>query len=169
MSEREEQRHVAVDFLLFQSFGCPDALPGGCELDEHPLARDPLLLVERDQAPRLVDRSVGIERKPRVDLGRHAPGDVLEDAHAELHEERVHRRGHVAARLADRLFDQGLVARVLGGGEEEGGVGGRVLRLPLRHRVDVAGVGYHQRVLLEGLELRGHGAIIASANRHDKS
>src|SRR2546427_299990 len=47
-------------------------------------------------------------------------------------------------------------ARIPGRREQERGIGGGVLRLPARHRVDVAGVGDHHRVLAQGFELSRH-------------
>src|SRR3989442_934088 len=156
LREGEEQRHVAMDALALEPLRGADPLPGAGELDKHPLAPYSGFLVERGQPPRLFDGLLGVEGQPRVDLGRDAAGDVLQDLAAELHEQAVHRQGGIAARLGHRALEQGPVARVRGRGEQERGIGGGVLRLPARHRVYVAGVGDYDPVLAEGSELIRH-------------
>src|ERR1051325_6205043 len=61
LGEGEEQRHVAMNLFFLELFCCPDPFPRARELDQHALARHALLLVERDEAPRLVDRFVAVE------------------------------------------------------------------------------------------------------------
>ena len=90
-----------------------------------------------------------VEREPGIHLGRDAAGDVLEDLAAEVDEEPIHRRRRVAARLFYRDVYEVAIARILGRGEEQRRIGGGVLRLPARHRLDVAGVGDHQRGLAQ--------------------
>ena len=89
------------------------------------------------------ERAVSNDRRASTSVETR-PGDVLEDLAAEIHEDLVHVAVH-----------QVPEARILGRGEQERGVGRGVLRLPARHRFDVAGVGDHQGVLPQGFEL-GH-------------
>src|SRR5207237_1243818 len=60
---------------------------------------------------------------------------------------------HVAASILYRGVHQVAEARVLRRGEEQRWIGGGVLGLPARHRLDVAGVGDDQRMLAQGIEL----------------
>ena len=78
---------------------------------------------------------------------------MLQDLLAEQHEHPVHRQRSVALCLADGALHEVPVARVLGGGEQERRIGGRVLRLPARDLLDVAGVGDDQRMPTELFEL----------------
>ena len=73
-----------------------------------------------------------------VDLGGDLAGDDLEDLGAELDEQAVERelnllvgRAALGLGVGDGLVDQGGVLGLLGGGEDERGVGRRILRLVL--------------------------------------
>lgn len=73
-----------------------------------------------------------------VDLGGDLTGDDLEDLGAELDQEAVERelnlllgRAALALGVRNGLVDQGGVLGLLGGGEDEGGVGRRILGLVL--------------------------------------
>jgi hypothetical protein len=147
-----------VDALALEPLGRADPLPGAGDLDQHPLARHPGLLVQADQAPRLGDRAFAVERQAGVDLGRDPPLDVAEDLAPEIDEQPLHGGLRAALAARDRVLDQAAIALVAGRGEQKGGVGGRVARLPARHGVDVARVGDHDRVLPERFELIDHGA-----------
>lgn len=91
-----------------------------------------------DDLEGLVDGGLGVERQVGVDLGGDLAGDDLEDLGAELDQEAVEReldlllsRAALALGVRDGLVDQGRVLGLLGGGEDEGGVGRRVLGLVL--------------------------------------
>lgn len=99
---------------------------------------------------RLVDAALLIEAESRVDFGRYTAGDDLEDLAAELNQQVV--EGGVdlvvyvfAMLLAilDRLVDKLCVLRLLGRREDQGWVGGRILRLVLINCGKIARVGDH--------------------------
>src|SRR6478752_7910598 len=161
LGEAEEQGQVGVNALFFQLFSGFDALPSGAELDQHALALDSGSFVQLDEVARLVDAAIPVEAEARVDLGRDTTGDQLQDLAAEIHEQLVHEGnglGFLIARLllgiAQRLFHEVLVLRLLCSLEQERRVGGRVLRLGFADSFDVAGIGYHGRVLLQRIEQR---------------
>lgn len=91
-----------------------------------------------DDAEGLVDGGLGVEGEAGVNLGGNLAGDDLEDLLAELDEEGV--EGSIdllvdGATLllgeGDGLVNQLGVLGLLGGGEDEGGVGGGILGLVL--------------------------------------
>lgn len=91
-----------------------------------------------DDLEGLVDGGLGVEGQVGVDLGGDLAGDDLEDLGAELDQEAVESKldlllGRAALSLGvrDGLVDQGGVLGLLGGGEDEGGVGRRILGLVL--------------------------------------
>lgn len=95
----------------------------------------------------LVHRLLGGEREACVDLGGNLAGDDVEDLLAELHQEVV--EGGIdllldgAAVLLAVLnggIDQLRVLGLLGGSEDERGVGGRILGLVLVNGRKVTGV-----------------------------
>src|SRR5271154_4249392 len=94
----EEQGQVAVDALFLENFRGTDALPRRRDLDEHALPRGTGGLVLTNEVPRLLDRLLGVEREPRVDLRRYAAGNDRQDAQPELDAEPIDRTLH------DRLF-----------------------------------------------------------------
>jgi hypothetical protein len=86
LTEAEEEREVAVDALALELARGLDALPRRGDLDQHALLLDADALVERDERLGLGDRAGLVEGEARVDLGRDAAGDDLEDLRAEVHE-----------------------------------------------------------------------------------
>lgn len=86
----------------------------------------------------LVDRGLGVEGEAGIDLGGHLAGDDLEDLLAELDQETVESRVDLfieglALGLAvfDGGVDEGRVLGLLGGGQDQGGIGGGILGLVL--------------------------------------
>lgn len=107
--EAEQEGEVAVDALLLEGARGLDALPRRGDLDEDALLGDADLLVELDEVLGLGGRcgnrvscvqaglprkerthlglgALGVEREGRVDLGRDAAGNNVEDLLAELDE-----------------------------------------------------------------------------------
>ena len=129
-------------------FGRVDPFPGGGDFDQHAFAIDPALLVKLDQLPAFVDRAFGIERKPRIGLGRDAARDDLENLAAELHEQIVDhvldlRRAAKPAALAvgDHFLEQMTVLLLLRRGVNQARISRRILRLEILDRLEVAGIG----------------------------
>ena len=148
LGEAEEQRQVAVDALFLEPLGGPDSLPGRGDLDQDPLAVDAVGLVEADQPARLLDRRLGVEREPGVDLGRDAAGDDLEDLLAEGDEQAIDagldlRVVIVALGLgrADDLLEQPAVSRHLRRLQQERRVRRGIAGLVLGDRLEVTAVG----------------------------
>jgi hypothetical protein len=116
LGDRESERHIAIDALGLQTRGCLQAFPGRRELDEDVLLVDAPLLVESDKRLRFGDHGLGVERKIRVDLGRHAARNDLRQFGAEVHRDAV---GHFAdgsllfAAPGNRLVDETRVGRHL--------------------------------------------------------
>lgn len=86
----------------------------------------------------LFDRGLGVEGESSIDLGGDLAGDDLEDLGAELNKEVVEGRFDLGSEittfrlgLSDGFVDQGRVLGLLGGGEDERGVGGGILGLVL--------------------------------------
>ena len=171
LDERKKEREVAVDAFLFQHLGGPDPLPGGRDLDQDAIPRNPLRLVERDELAALCDRPRSVKRQACVGFGGDAAGDDFENLHAERNEQVVdhildlRRAGEPAAfALREHLVQNVGIGRLRRRLENERGIRGRVLRLKLAHRLEVAGVGNDGGELLELVELarlrggRGGGA-----------
>ena len=162
LREAEQQRQVAVDAVALEALGSADALPGARDLDEHAVARDAGGFVELDQPARLDLGRLGVEAEPRVHLRRDAPGDQLQDAAAEAHEQVVDDLAEAGVRVSarrrrrDGLVDDRPVARILGRLEDQARVGRRVLRLEAGDGLDVAGVRDDHRVPLQAVELAAH-------------
>jgi hypothetical protein len=143
-----------------------DTLPGGGELDEDAGLVDTGLLVELimllvlctsmrmgavstyvNDAESLLDGDLLVEGEAGVDLSGDLAGDNLQDLGTETDEEVV--EGHVdllvgvlAVLLAvgDSLVDELGVLGLLRRGEDEGRVGGGILRLVLANGGEVTGV-----------------------------
>ena len=86
----------------------------------------------------LVNRGLGVEGESSIDLGGDLAGDDLQDLGAELNKEVVEGRFDLGSEittfrlgLSDGFVDQGRVLGLLGGGEDERGVGGGILGLVL--------------------------------------
>ncbi len=87
----------------------------------------------------LLDRGLSIKGEGGVDLGRDLAGDDLEDLRAELDEEVVEGRVDLGVEITSALLlglgdgdiDQSGVLGLLGGGEDQGRVGGGILGLVL--------------------------------------
>lgn len=97
----------------------------------------------------LVDRGLGVEGQLGVNLSRDLAGDDLQDLTAELDQQTV--EGGIdllvdgaAALLAVRNsgIDEAGVFRLLGRGQDQGGVGGGVLGLVFADGCDVMLVGH---------------------------
>lgn len=100
-----------------------------------------------NDAESLLDGDILVEGETGVDLSGDLAGDDLQDLAAELDEQVV--KGDVnllvellAVLLAvgDSVVDELGVLGLLGGGEDEGGVGGGILRLVLANGGEVARV-----------------------------
>ena len=167
LGQGEHEGQVAVDAVLaLELVGGLDALPGGSELDEDARLVNAGLLVELvvlsvlctivrvvavltyvDDAKSLLDGDVLVKGETGIDLGGDLAGNDLQDLATELDEEVV--EGDVdllvdllAVLLAvgDSLVDELGVLGLLGGGEDEGGVGGSILRLVLANGSEVTRV-----------------------------
>ena len=97
-----------------------------------------------DDVESLVDRGLGVERESSIDLGGDLAGDDLQDLGAELNEEVVESRFDLGIEvttlrlgLSNGVVDQGRILGLLGSGEDEGGVGGGILRLVLANGCEV--------------------------------
>lgn len=84
----------------------------------------------------LVDGGLGVEGESGIDLGGDLAGDDLEDLLAELDQESVQRgvdlvvdAAAVLLAVGDSVVDQVRILGLLGGGEDQRGVGGGILRL----------------------------------------
>jgi len=100
-----------------------------------------------DNAEGLLDGDLLVEGEAGVDLGGDLARDDLQDLATELDEQVVEGDvdllgGVLAVLLAvgDSLVDELGVLGLLGGGEDEGGVGGGILRLVLANGGEVTGV-----------------------------
>ncbi len=145
---REHQGQVAVDAVLFlQDAHGLDTLPGGGDLDQDTIFGDADGLVELDDVESLVHGSLGVEGKASVDLGGNPAWDDLEDLLAELNEKAVESGinlvvdgSAVLLAVLDGDINEWSILLLLGGGEDEGWVGGGVLWLVLGDGCKVAGV-----------------------------
>ena len=152
LGEGEQQRQVAADAVLAEQARGLDALPGGGDLDQDPVAVDAGGLVERDEMPGLGDGGVGVEAEARVDLGGDATGDDLEDLAAEGHREAVQGGVDIAAVLPHPVERPVHQVGVLGHGrrlQQQARVGRRVARLEGLDALEVASIGDDEGVSLE--------------------
>lgn len=95
----------------------------------------------------LVDGSLRVEREASINLSGDLSGDDLEDLLAELNKQTV--EGGIdllveslalSLTLGNSGIDEAGVLGLLGGGEDQGGVGGSILRLVLANGGEVTGV-----------------------------
>jgi hypothetical protein len=100
-----------------------------------------------DNAESLLDGDILVEGEAGVDLSGDLAGDDLEDLAAELDKEVVEGGidllfGGLAVlhTVGDGIVDELGVLGLLGSGEDEGGVGGGILRLVLANGGKVTGV-----------------------------
>lgn len=121
-----------------EDLGSLDTLEGRGDLDEDTLLANALLLVELNEVKGLVDRGLGVEGEASIDLGRNLAGDDLENLLAELDEEAVESIVDLGIDAATLLLGEGNgvvdelgVLGLLGGGQDQRGVGGGILRLVL--------------------------------------
>ena len=167
LGKGEHEGQVAVDAVLaLELVGGLDTLPGGSELDENAGLVNTGLLVELvlllvccvsiareavstyvNDAEGLLDGDLLVEGEAGVDLSGDLAGDDLQDLGTELDKQVV--EGDVdllsdvlAVLLAvgDSLVDELGVLGLLGSGEDEGRVGGGILRLVLANGGEVTGV-----------------------------
>ena len=61
LRQREQQRHVAVNGLLLQHLGGANPFPARCNLDKHPLPRNSVLRIKRNEPARLVNQALRVE------------------------------------------------------------------------------------------------------------
>ena len=139
-----------MNALFFEDLGGLDAFPCGGELDEDALAGDTGFLVLRDDVAGGRNGLFSVVGEACIDLCGDAAGDDFEDLDAESNGQSLEGCGGnllvggVGASvffLLENIVHDGLILRHLGGGGDERGIGGRILRLILFDRVDVAGVG----------------------------
>lgn len=98
-----------------------------------------------DDVKSLVDRSLGVEGEGGIDLSGDLAGDDLENLLAELDKEVVESGINLLLRgagallgLSDGGVEESAVLGLLGGSENQGGVGGGILGLVLGHGSEVA-------------------------------
>ena len=95
LGKAEQQRQVAVHALAFQHARRLDALPGGGNLDQHPLARNAGCLIQPDEPLRPGHRTGRRERQAGIHLGRYPAGDdgknLLPEGHQQPVGQLVHR------------------------------------------------------------------------------
>lgn len=160
LGEGEHEGQVAVDVvLLLEDLGGLDTLPGRGDLDQNAVLGDANGLVELgwwlvhwirrftagelgtdlDDVKGLVNGTLGGERVVGVDLGGNTSGDDREDLLSELDEEAVESsidlgvdvRSAVLLAVSDGNIHKLGILRLLGGSEDQGRVGGGILRLVL--------------------------------------
>ncbi|MNL15686.1 hypothetical protein D3C87_1366900 [compost metagenome] len=95
---------------------------------------------------RLVHGGLGIEREPRINLRGHAARHDGQDLAAEGDQELVHHgvQACAAMMVAHSLLEQGPIFGFLHRLENQGRIGGRVLRRVLLHQLEVAGIGHYR-------------------------
>ena len=129
LGETEQQGEIAMNAILLETLGGADPLPGGGDLDQHPLTPDSGLFIKTDQLMGLRHRGLGVVAQARVHLGGHAAGHDLEDLLAEGHADLIESLTHhcigprLAAdrrsRFAQGTIDQILISRDLGGRQDQ--------------------------------------------------
>ena len=160
LGQREEQREIAIDAVLLQNFRSLDAFPGGGDLDQNALAPNAVFFIQINDMARLRDRGRRVKGEAGIDFRAHATGNDLEDFRTEIYEDAIHDGIHQrraaqwgAFVIRDGLVHQRLVFRLLRCGENERWIRGGVLRLVSAHGFEIAGVGDHDGVLFELIEL----------------
>ena len=154
LAKREQQRQIATDAFTLEFGRGLNALPGRSDLDQHTLAGTALRLIQRHDATRPRHGGGGVKAQSRIHLGRHTAGNGFQNLTAETHQQVVHHRiQRLAPVRGHGLGQQGRVFGLLHRLQNQGRVGGRVLRLELGQLLEVAGVGDHGGELFEGVEL----------------
>jgi hypothetical protein len=160
LGNREGERHVAIDALGLQPGRGLQAFPGRRELDQNVLLIDAPFLVEGDERLRFGDHGLGVERKIRVDLGRHAARNDLRKFGSEVHGDAV---GHFAdgsllfAPPGDRLVNKTRVGRHLCSLQDQRRICRGVGRLVGADRLHVASVRDDRGHRTQLIKLTGHG------------
>lgn len=142
LTETEEQGQVAVNVLVgLQVSGGLDTFPGGSDLDQDSLSLNTDGFVEGDQLLGLVDSGLGVVGQGGVNFGGDSTGDDLEDLSAEFNKESVGGVLDLGVNVTSLLLgvldgdvNESGVTFLLGGGQNQGGVGSGILGL-----VDVDG------------------------------
>jgi hypothetical protein len=163
LDEREHEGQVAVDAVLgLQDVSGLDTLPGRGDLDENAVLGDTSLLVQLDDVQSLVNGGLGVEREASVNLGGNLSGDDLENLLSELDEQVVEGGVDLSVNVAALLLtllngsvDQAGIFGLLGGSEDEGGVGGSILRLVLVNGGKVTGVANDNLINRDGMVSKG--------------
>jgi hypothetical protein len=116
-------------------------------------------LTNLNDAEGLLDGGLGVEREAGIDLGGNLAGDDLEDLLAEQDEETVKGLVDLVVDRAtlflgprDGAIQEGGVVGLLGGGQDQGGVGGGILGLVLAN-------GWRQRVVSTVLRLASYQTV----------
>ncbi len=145
-----------------QHFARRDAFPGRGDLDQHPLPVDPLRFVKLDQLAAFIDRTLDVEREPRVRLSRDPTRNNLQNLAAELDQEVIHdvldlrRAGEAGAfPIGQHLIEQMKILLFLRGGVNQARVGRGIARLEFANTLEVAGIGDHDGKFLQLLKLAG--------------
>lgn len=160
LNRREHQSQVGVDVVLgLQDVSSLDTLVGRGDLDENAVLGDTGLLVELlqesaerrqkhlrydathvDDTEGLLDTGVGVEGESGVNLGRDLAGDDLKDLLAELDKESVKDGINlvvdalaigVLLSVGDSVVNKLGILSLLRGCQDQGRVGGSILRLVL--------------------------------------
>ena len=143
-----------MDAALLQRLGGLDALPGGGDLDEHPVGRDTFGLVQLDDAFGAGAGGLGVKTQAGIHLGGHTAWHAGQNLAPKTHQQPVHDFIQRAApELGHRVGQQRLVVGLLHRLQDQRRVGRGVLRAKLRQLLEITGVGDHGGELLQGFEL----------------
>ncbi len=164
LGEGEQQRQVTVDAFFFQLLSSTDALPGGRQFDQDAVVADASIVVQFDQGTGFIDAAFGVVRQTGIDFSRDTARDQLQDFQTDIDGQLVRSVVHLlfffAALIAspgNRFINQLAVFRDLRGAQDQGRVGGSILRLVQLHRCNVTGIGNNGSQLTQGSQFIRHG------------
>lgn len=149
LGKREHEGQVGVDAVVaLQDLSGLDTLPGGGNLDQDTVLGDALGLVQVNDVQGLVDGGLGVEGQLGVNLGGDTAGNNVQDLAAELNQQVVEGDLDLLVDGAGGLLADGNgivnqlgVLGLLGGSQNQRGVGGGILGLVLGDGTEVTRVG----------------------------
>ena len=156
LSEGEQQRQVTVDAFFFQLFSGANALPGGSQLDKNTIVADARVVIQLDDALGFRDRRFSIIGEACIHFSGNTARDQFQDFETDVHRQLVGSIEDLLRAIAalatcpgHSVINQLTVLRDLSRAENQGRVGGGILRLIQLHCRNISGVSDDSGVLTQ--------------------
>ena len=156
LSEGEQQGQVAVDAFFFQLLSGANALPGGSQLDQNTIVADARVVIQLDDALSFGDRRFGVVGETCIHFGGDTARDQFQDFETNVHRQLIGSIKDLLRAIAalatspgHSVINQLTVLRDLSRAEDQGRVGGGILRLIQLHCRNISGVSDDSGVLTQ--------------------